>query len=76
MNSKCALAAMEMNANVDREQATDSSGAQRWRVKVDRSGRKFTAQAVKQEKCNAYKRDLVDMVRYYISKCISKKKHE
>ena len=55
---------MEVNANIGRKQATDSSGANRWRVKVDRSGTKFTAHAVKQEKCNIWKRDVVDMVNF------------
>ena len=56
------LAAIDVNCNVSREQAQDSSGALRWRVKVDRMGKGFTAQPVKQEKCDQWKRDIVDLV--------------
>ena len=53
---------MDVNCNVGREQATDSTGALRFRIKVDRMGKQFTAQPVKQEKCDQWKRDIVDLV--------------
>ena len=59
---RSALAALDVNCNVSREKAQDSSGALRWRVRVDRMGKGFTAQPVKQEKCDQWKRDIVDLV--------------
>ena len=58
---RSALAALDVNANASRGQAIDTSGALRWRIKVDRFG-KFTAQAVKQEKCDQWKKDIVHLV--------------
>ena len=63
MIMRSCLAAMDVNANTSRAQATDSAGATRWKIKVDRAGKKFTAQARKQEKCDVWKRDIVDLVR-------------
>ena len=58
---RSALAALDVNANASRGQATDTSGALRWRIKVDRFG-KFTAQAVKQEKCDQWKKDIMHLL--------------
>ena len=63
MIMRSCLAAMDVNANTGRAQATDSAGVYRWKIKVDRAGKKFTAQGRKQEKCDAWKRDIVDLVR-------------
>ena len=63
MIMRTCLAAMDVNANVGCTQATDSRGALRFKIKVDRAGENFTAQPRKQEKCDAWKRDIVDMVR-------------
>ena len=63
MIMRTCLAAMDVNANVGRAQATDSRGALRFKIKVDRAGKNFTAQLRKQEKCDAWKKDIVDMVR-------------
>ena len=57
------LAALDLNANVSHAQASDSSGALRWKIKVDRAGKTFTTQARKQEKCEAWKMDIVALVR-------------
>ena len=62
MIMRSCLAAMDVNANVGRAQATDSRGALRFKIKVDRAGKNFTAQPRKQAKCDAWKRDIVDMV--------------
>ena len=62
MIMRSCLAAMDVNANVNRAQATDREGAVRWKIKVDRAGKKFSAQPRKQEKCDAWKRDIVDLV--------------
>ena len=64
---RSALAALDVNCNVSREQAKDSTGALRFRIKVDRMGKGFTAQPVKQEKCDQWKRDIVDLVRIFPS---------
>ena len=59
---RSALGALDVNFNVGREHAVTGEGKLRWRIKVDRAGKQFTVQPVKQEKCDQWKRDIVDLV--------------
>ena len=63
---RSALGALDVNYNVGREQAVTGEGKLRWRIKVDRAGKQFTTQPVKQEKCDQWKRDIVDLVSKFI----------
>ena len=66
MDTKC-LGALDVNANINREQATAKEGALRCKVKVDRAGEKFSVQPVRQEKCNQWKLDIIDLVKEYLA---------
>ena len=59
---RSSLGALDVNCNAGRRQATTADGLLRWRIKVDRAGKEFTAQPVKQEKCDQWKRDIVELV--------------
>ena len=62
MYIRSALGALDVNWNAGREQAKTGQGTLRWGIKVDRAGKKFTVQPVKQEKCEQWKKDILDLV--------------